>query len=422
MTTAVPSLTPYIGTVPGSFVDVVLIALIVLFAINGYRQGFVAGLLSFVGFFGGAALGLQLGPVIADHFTSDVSRLIVSLSCVFGIALIGQGIANWIGAKVRRSIRNPIGQRADDIGGAVVSVTALLVVAWLVAAPLGSSSMPGLASSVRNSTVLHGVNAVMPPSAQALSSELRTTVDTNGFPNVFGALIPTTVKQVPAPNPALAGSVVVTSAHRSVVKIEGSAPSCDRRIEGSGFVFAPGRVMTNAHVVAGTQRVVVQAQGQGSLVGRVVVFDPERDLAVIDVPGLNAPVLALSSDRAKSNADAIVLGYPLNGPYDAEPARIRDSRPIDGPDIYESRNVTRQIYTIRGLVRSGNSGGPLISSNGSVLGVVFAAAADNPQVGFALTVAEAKPVLDVGRTADDRVGTGACTASMRRHRMIAGTA
>jgi S1-C subfamily serine protease len=394
--------------VSGSVVDLILLVLVVVFAVNGYRQGFVVGLLSFVGFFGGAALGLQLGPVLANLFTNDLARIVVSLVTVFGLALGGQALASWAGVRIRGGIRNRAGQTLDDLGGAIVSVIALLLVAWLVAGPLGSSSMPGLARAVRTSAVLHGVNAVMPQQAQALSNELRATVDTDGFPNVFGNLIPTEVKQVPAPNPALQGLAIVQTSHRSVVKIEGAAPSCDRRIEGSGFVFAPDRVLTNAHVVAGTRSLMVETQN-GSLPGTVVLFDSQRDLAVVDVPGLGLPSLTFASTSAKTDADAIVLGYPLDGPFDAEPARIRDQRPISGPDIYNDSTVTRDIYTIRGLVRSGNSGGPLITSGGSVLGVIFAAAADNPQVGFALTASEAASDVDAGRSADQRVSTGSCT-------------
>jgi S1-C subfamily serine protease len=395
--------------VHGSIIDIFLLVLIVVFAINGYRQGFVVGLLSFFGFFGGAAIGLQLGPALAGNFSSSGARVIVSLLCVFGIALIGQLLANWVGERIRRHIRNRTGQSVDDAGGAVVSVIALLVVVWLVAAPLGSSSLPGLARAVRQSAILHGVNTVMPQAAQALSNELRSTVDTSGFPDVFGNLIPTNVRQVPAPNTKLAGLPVVRNSERSVVKIEGSAPSCNRRIEGSGFVFAPGRVLTNAHVVAGTREVTVAAPGQRYILsGNVVVYDPHRDLAVIDVPGLDAPMLSFASSQAQPEDDAIVLGYPLDGPYDAEAARIRDVRMIKGPDIYNDATVTRDIYTLRGLVRSGNSGGPLISSDGQVLGVIFAAAADDPQTGFALTASEAAPIVNAGKSATQHVSTGSC--------------
>jgi hypothetical protein len=268
--------------------------------------------------------------------------------------------------------------------------------------------MPGLARAIRTSSVLHGVNAVMPKEAQALSNELRNTVDTSGFPDVFGNLVPTTVRNVPAPNAALRNDPVVKNTQQSVLKIEGSAPSCNRRIEGSGFVFAGDRILTNAHVVAGTRRVQVIDDGQ-ALPAAVVVYDPERDLAVLDVPNLDAPSLRFATAQAPTDSDAIVLGYPLDGPFDAEPARIRDARPIRGPDIYNNQTVTRAIYTIRGEVRSGNSGGPLIATDGQVLGVVFAAAADDPETGFALTAAEAAPVVAAGRTATDRVNTGACT-------------
>jgi S1-C subfamily serine protease len=153
----------------------------------------------------------------------------------------------------------------------------------------------------------------------------------------------------------------------------------------------------------------VETDQGGQLSGRVVVFDPERDLAVIDVPDLSLPSLQFATHRAGTDADSIVLGYPLDGPYDAEPSRVRDVGDISGPDIYNTRTVTRDIYTIRGLVRSGNSGGPLITSSGDVLGVVFAAAADNPEVGFALTAAEAAPIVNVGKTASRAVSTGSCT-------------
>jgi len=395
--------------VSGTLLDIVLVLLIVVFAINGYRQGFVVGLLSFVGFFGGAAIGLQLGPLIAKLTHADIAKLIISLIVVFGLAIAGQTAASMLGIRIRGSIRNRTGRKIDDVGGAAVSVIALLVVVWLVAAPLASSTMPLLARAVRTSAILRGVNAVMPPQAQALSNELRSTVDTSGFPDVFGGLIPTQVRQVPPPNPTLANSRAVRITEASIVKIEGTAPSCSRRIEGSGFVFASGKVLTNAHVVAGTRSIEVLAPGEHPLTGTVVVYDPERDLAVIDVPGLTAAPLTFTDTKATPDADAIVLGYPLDGPFDAEPARVRDVRPIRGPDIYNDATVTRDIYTIRGLVRSGNSGGPLVTPAGEVLGVVFAAAADDPQTGFALTMDEATPVINEGVDATDRVPTGSCT-------------
>lgn len=391
-----------------SAVDLVLLLLILAFAISGYRQGFVIGILSFTGFFLGALLGLQLGPLLAQQFTGPSMRVVVSLLAIFGLAIIGQAGAGWVGSHLRHAITSRVGRRADDIGGAFVSIFAVLLVAWLVAVPLGSSGLPGLASSVRNSALLGVVDRIMPERAKALSTALRDTVDTNGFPDVFNGLTPTRARQVAPPDPALARSGVAAKGERSVVKVLGTAPSCSRRIEGSGFVYAANRVMTNAHVVAGTRSVSVEVDGDRHS-GRVVVYDPARDLAVIYVPGLTSPVMRFADRPADTGANAIVLGYPLDGPYDARSARVREVSEITGPNIYSSGDVTREVYTIRALVRSGNSGGPLVSADGRVLGVIFAAAADDPNTGFAVTAAEAAPVASSGASSTRATGTGECT-------------
>jgi S1-C subfamily serine protease len=393
--------------VSGSVIDIVLVLLIVMFAFNGYRQGFLVGLLSFVGFFGGALLGLQVGPLIAEQFGSDAARVIISLTAVFGLAVAGQALASFAGTRLRNAIRNPTAQGLDNAGGAVVSVIAVLLVVWLVAAPLGSSSLPWLARSVSNSAILGAVDHLMPDQASRLSEALRNTVDTRGFPNVFDGLSPTRVRDVSPPDPKLAGSPVVQNSRKSVVKVLGTAASCSRSIEGSGFVYAPERVMTNAHVVAGTNKVSVVLNGNQKT-ARVVAYDPNRDLAVLYVPGLSAPVMNFAPRKADSGSDAVVIGFPLDGPYNAQSARVRDSRSIKGPDIYDTVKVTRDIYTIRGLVRSGNSGGPLVSTDGSVLGVIFAAAADDPQTGFAISADEAAAVAVAGRTHNSPTATGRC--------------
>ncbi|SCG52417.1 Colicin V production protein [Micromonospora inositola] len=388
--------------------DLVLLLLMLVFAVSGYRQGFAIGALSLSGFFLGALIGLQVGPLIARQFVDSGIRVLISLVAIFGLAVLGQALAGWLGSHLRKTITNDVAKRLDDIGGAIVSLVAVMLVAWLVAVPLGSSAVPAVASSIRNSALLTVIDRILPDKAQELSTALRDTVDTNGFPDVFGDLAPTRARQVSPPDPALAGSTVVANSQRSVVKVLGSAPSCARRIEGSGFVYADDRVMTNAHVVAGTRSVAVELRGE-RYDGEVVVYDPERDLAVLHVPGLPGPSLRFAAGQAGSGADAIVLGFPLDGPYDARPARVRDVDRITGPDIYSSGDVTREIYTIRALVRSGNSGGPLVSANGLVLGVIFAAAADDPNTGFAVTAAEARPVALAGAERARAVGTGDCT-------------
>jgi S1-C subfamily serine protease len=389
-------------------VDGILILLMLVFAISGYRQGFVIGALSFGGFFSGVLIGLQVGPLIANNFADGTLRVIVSLVAILALAVLGQTLAGWFGTRLRRSITSRPLQRADDAGGAVVSLFAVLLVAGLVAEPLGSTPLPAFNREVRNSSLLGAINELMPRETDVFSSALRDTLNTNGFPDVFGGLARTRAREVAAPDPELANSQVVVNSRRSILKILGTAPSCSRRIEGSGFVYAEERVMTNAHVVAGTEDVEVET-GDGRLSGTVVVYDPDRDLAVIHVPGLRAPSLPFVRRPAPSGANAVVLGYPLDGPYNAQSARVRDSSRITGPDIYDSGDVTREIYTIRALVRSGNSGGPLVTPDGQVLGVIFAAAADDRNVGFAVTTAEASSTATLGIRRTRGVRTGDCT-------------
>jgi S1-C subfamily serine protease len=388
-------------------VDGILILLMVVFAISGYRQGFVIGALSFGGFFSGVLIGLQVGPLIAGRFQDPTARLVVSLGAIFALAVLGQTLAGWLGTHLRRQISSRPLQRIDDAGGALISLIAVTLVAWLIAVPLGSTPFQGLNRQVRESAILGGIDSLMPEQAQALSAALRDTLDTSGFPDVFGGLAPTKAKEVAAPDPALKNSQVVQKSKRSVLKVLGTAPSCSRRIEGSGFVYANERVMTNAHVVAGTRDVAVEVDGD-RLDATVVVYDSRRDLAVLYVPGLRAPVMPFAPKPGAIGSSAIVLGYPQDGPYNAQSARVGDVGKITGPDIYDSGDVTRDIYTIRSLVRSGNSGGPLITPTGQVLGVIFAAAADDKNTGFALTANEAAPIARAGVSRARGVPTGDC--------------
>jgi len=199
---------------------------------------------------------------------------------------------------------------------------------------------------------------------------------------------------------------VVTAVRSRIFKITGVARSCSRRIEGSGFLYAPHRVMTNAHVVAGVRSPKIHV-GDHELSATVVVYDPNRDVAVLAVPGLSAAPLAFAGP-ARTGQSAIVVGYPQDGPYRADAARIRGTQDARGPNIYDNRTVVREIYALRGRVRPGNSGGPLVSPQGQVYGVVFAAAADDPQTGYALTAAEVAGDARLGRTATAGVSTQSC--------------
>ena len=389
-------------------VDVFLILLMLVFAISGYRQGFVMGSLSFGGFVTGAVIGLQVGPLLAGQFADSAVRIVVSLVSIFALAVLGQTLAGWLGARLRSSIPRGRLRQVDDAGGAVVSLVAVLAVAWLVAVPLKSTSVTWLNREIRDSAIIEATGRLMPSGAQALSSSLRNTLDANAFPGVFSGLTARDAKVLAAPDPALAKSPVVVRTHKSVLKVRSYAPRCSRQIDGSSFVYAPERVMTNAHVVAGARDVTVETS-DGDLDGTVVYFDPDRDLAVVRVPGLRAPILPFVGARAGAGAGAIVLGYPLGGPYNAQSARVSDVAVRPGMDIYETReDVKREIYSIRGLVRSGNSGGPLITPGGRVLGVVFATAQNDRNLGFALSAKEVAEAAQKGRERTKKVRTGDC--------------
>lgn len=391
----------------GDLLDLILLGACVLFGISGYRQGFVVGVLSFVGFLGGGVLGAQVAPSLArSGVFSGLPTTTVAVSIVFFAAVLGQLVATIAGGWVRTHlVWHPV-RVVDAVAGAAVSIVSLLLVAWLVGTAVASSPFTGLAAQVRRSQVLKVVDDAVPGGAKGLFASFRRLIDNRGFPEVFGDLVPTDVRPVDPPDAALATSPVVQSVRSRVFKITGVASSCSRRIEGSGFAYAPGRVMTNAHVVAGVRHPQVHV-GDRNLDATVVVYDPDRDVAVLAVDGLRVTPLAFTGE-ARTGDGAIVVGYPQDGPFRADAARVRGVQQAKGPDIYQHRTVVRQIYALRARVRPGNSGGPLVSPGGRVYGVVFAAAADDAQTGYALTAREVSADAALGRTASASVSTQGC--------------
>ena len=391
----------------GDLLDLVLLGAAALFALSGYRQGFVVGVLSFVGFLGGGVLGAELAPRLATRSPFDgFPRTTVALVAVFVLATLGQVLATVVGNVVRqRIVWRPV-RVVDSLAGAAVSAVSVLLVAWLVGTAVASSPFTSLASQVRRSVVLDAVDGAVPGGAKGFFASFRRLIDDRGFPEVFGDLVPTQVRPVDPPDARVAGSAVVAAVRDRVYKVTGVAKSCSKRIEGTGFLFAPERVMTNAHVVAGVTEPKVEV-GSRQLRATVVLYDPDRDIAVLQVPGLAGRPLAFSGP-ARTGDSAVVVGYPLDGPFRADAARIRGTQDARGPDIYQSKTVTREIYALRARVRPGNSGGPLVDTRGGVLGVVFAAAADDPQTGYALTAAEVATDVTRGRTATAPVSTRGC--------------
>jgi S1-C subfamily serine protease len=394
------------------FLDLILLGLIVLFAVSGYRQGFIVGLLSFVGFVGGGVFGALVAPPIARAVVEGPSQqALLAIVIAFLAATLGQLLASSLGAVIRNRVTGNNARAVDAAGGAVVSVVSLLVVAWFIGSAVSNSPFSTLRNQVANSEVLRGVDDVMPDVVDGWFSSFRAFVAKTEFPQVFGGLGGESLVNVPPPDTSVLTTPELRAVRRSIVKIVGTAPSCQRRIEGTGFVYAPERVMTNAHVVAGVRGgPTVFVLGGASYRARVVVYNPRRDIAVLQVPGLPQRPLGFNPS-AKSRDNAVVAGYPRGRPgFDAVAARIRTRQFAKGPDIYHAGQVKREIYAIRGAVKPGNSGGPLLATDGTVYGVIFAAAlTDEEETGYALTATEVAPDARAGIEASTPVSTQACS-------------
>jgi S1-C subfamily serine protease len=387
--------------------DAILVVAVVSFGISGYRQGFLVGAMSFAGFLGGAVVGAKLAPSISQLIGTGRRSPVTGIVVVFAGAILGQLIASALGSWVRTRIRWQPAQLVDAIGGAVISAVSVLLVAWLMATAVNRSPYEALRRQVHGSGIIQAVDSLVPGSARQLFANFLRLVEQQGFPQVFAGLGGDTIVPVSPPNPALAGSPAVARTRPSVLKVTGAAPSCQKSIEGSSFVYSPQHVMTNAHVVAGVPHPSVEVDGQ-ELAATTVLFDPKRDVAVLYVPGLRQTPLSFAPNPASAGDSAIVLGYPENGPFTPVAARVRDRISAQGADIYSQSNVTREIYGLRATVRPGNSGGPLINLIGQVYGVVFAAATDNADTGYALTAAEVAGDAQAGAAATAPVSTRGC--------------
>lgn len=388
------------------WLDIAVLVVAFIAAISGWRSGALGSLMSFVGVVLGAIAGVMLAPHIVSHIQSPRAKLFAALFLILALVVVGEVAGVVLGRAVRGAIRNRGVRTVDSIIGVALQLVVVMVAAWLLATPLTSSDQPNLAAAVRGSKVLAQVDKYAPEWLKSVPKRMSTLLSTSGLPDVLQPFGRTPIQAVDAPDASLADSLVVASSRPSVVKIRGVAPGCQKVLEGTGFVIAPNRVMSNAHVVAGSDSVTVDAEGQ-TYDATVVSYDPNADISILDVPNLPQRPLVFAEQPAKSGTDAVVLGYPGGGEFAATPARVRETIELSGPDIYRTTTVNREVYTIRGTVRQGNSGGPMINRAGQVLGVVFGAAVDDNDTGFVLTANEvSRQLAKIGNT--EKVPTGAC--------------
>ena len=388
--------------------DAILVVLIIVFAISGYRQGFIVGVLSFVGFIGGGVLAaLGAPPVIQAFVPNPTQQALIAIAMVFLFAALGQFFTSYLGALIRNRVTWNSARILDAMGGALVSTLSVLLVSWLVGSAVANSMIPLVTEQVQNSRILRTVDRVMPDPAQTWFSTFRRIVDQSAFPQVFSGLGTSEPAEVAEPDPSVLNTEELRRASQSVVKVLGNAPSCQRRVEGTGFVYAHERVMTNAHVVAGVEeelRIVTRDGTQYEAI--VVLYDPQQDLAGLAVPGLDLEPLEFEM-QAKKGDDAVVAGFPRDSGFTVVPARIRAEQTARGPDFYHSQQVSREIYQVRAVIQPGNSGGPLLSPRGTVR-VVFAAATNDEETGYVLTAEEVAANAEAGIRATTPVSTQEC--------------
>jgi S1-C subfamily serine protease len=388
-----------------NLLDWCLILVTFAYALSGYWQGFITGAFATVGLVVGGLVGIWLAP----HLLGNVKpALWVSLAALFVVlvcASFGQAFAQFGGAKIRAKITWQPVRAVDAVGGAVLSVVAVLTVTWMLGVAVSGSRIPGIGPLVRGSVVLTKVNQLMPSEAQGLLRGFDKVVGSSFFPRYLEPFAPEQIVAVGPPDTSDIKQAAVRTAANSVFKVRGNN-SCGDGIEGSGFLFAPHLLMTNAHVVAGVTDPTVGSQ---ALPARVIYYDSEIDIAVLRVGGLAGPVVKFDESGSASDR-AVVLGYPNDGPFDAEAARIRAEQRLQSPDIYGRGTVTRNVFSVRSLIRPGNSGGPLVSLQGKVYGVVFAASVSDKATGYALTAAQVSGAVTAAEASNgNRVSTGGCT-------------
>jgi S1-C subfamily serine protease len=365
-------------------------------ALWGYRQGLIVGALTLLGFAAGAFVGSRIGPLLLTKGAdSPYAPLCGALGALLAGALMAVTVESFALGLRERIVRRPFLQAADGAGGAALIASVALGLAWVFGAVLlHAPSTARLRADIQQSLILRSLNDVLPPTGPLLNALDRV----DPAPTVLGPAAP-----VAPPDTKIASDPDVLHASDSVVRVLSTA--CGLGIEGSGWAVEPGIVVTNAHVIAGADDTTVTTQDGADLDATPIYYEPKQDLALLRI-GAALPTLPINS-RRREGEDAAVLGYPENGPYTLEPARIGETRATISEDSYGKGPVERMITALSGAVRSGNSGGPLVDKDGQVVGTVFAATTSGPRGGFAIPAEQVRAALE--HTAES-VSTGACTA------------
>lgn len=384
--------------------DIILVVILLGYLVYGFRAGLVLSIGSIIGIAVGAVAAFFAIPLVNTWVTDAIWRVPATLLVALVLLFLGQSLGVSVGRLLRRGVdRTPL-RIIDRLLGAAVDLVVAALLMSMLAFSVASLGVPVISQAIASSAVIRTIDGVTPDPVKAAMAQLRSAVVHEGFPRLIGAPEsgPVAVPDVNTDTPALA------KAAESVVKVTGNAWECGQNQSGSGFVVAPGRVVTNAHVVAGVSEPVVQVMGGQTWSGRVVSFDPQRDLAVIAVHGLPVAPLKLT-DNLSAGDTAVFDGFPLGGPFASGPASVRRVSMVDVPNIYGTNPTPLELYSLAATVKEGNSGGPLLNSDGEVAGVVFAKSVDRPSIGYALTMKELAPVVESAESFNTQVASGHCT-------------
>ncbi len=385
--------------------DVLLILLLLAYTVHGFRAGFILSLGGIAGIVLGAVAAFFAIPLITSWVATSEFRLPIVLVAVVLLIAAGQAIGSSIGRIIRRSVDKSPLRVFDRVLGAGITLVASAVVMSMLAFGLGSLGVPLVSQAIGSSAVISTIDRVTPDPIKALEARVRSLVANDGLPRLLESL--GTATPLPVPQ-AGSGTEAQQVAARSVVKITGNAFQCGQNQSGSGFVSSDNRVVTNAHVVAGVTEPVVLTPAGRTFTGRVVYFNASEDLAVIAVSGMSTTPLTLGPTMGVGET-AVFDGYPLGGPFLSSPAAVQNVATINTPDIYGSRSNPREVYYLAADVQQGNSGGPVIDSNGRVAGVIFARSATTENLGFAMTMKSVSPVIVQGAVLNAAVSSGTCT-------------
>lgn len=395
-----------------NWLDWFLLLLVGTYALSGYWQGFITGAFATVGLLLGGTAGIVLAPLLLGDAEPGVWVSLGALFVVILCASLGQASFQYLGAAVRSRVTWQPVRAVDAVGGAALSTVAVLLVSWALGVAVAGSRFGPLTEAVRDSAVLAKVDQVVPSRVDDLLTAFNGVVGSSFFPRYLEPFAPEQIVEVDEGDPATLQSAGVQAARSSVLKIRGNN-SCGRGVEGTGFLYsltgdanAPDRLMTNAHVVAGVSEPRVQLGEDTWVDATVVLYDPDLDVAVLALDDRGLPPLVFGD--AEEQESVAILGYPQDGPYDVQRARVRSEQQLRSPDIYGEGTVVREVFSLRGLVRPGNSGGPVVDEAGAVVGVIFAASVTDADTGYALTAAQVQDAAADGAGSSVEVGTGDC--------------